>query len=139
MKLNLLTYKKHYVKLLIAIAVLIIFLKWAKIKDYSLVLKSLRYSLFWLGCSLLVVVQVIKTLRFHLLISEHDVRVPLFKNLLIHCTIPILGALTPSHIGETVKLFMIGEQKVKVGFCYILERLLDLAILMILGLIWRYS
>jgi uncharacterized protein (TIRG00374 family) len=132
---NLARYKNHYVKLLIAIVVLILFLKWAKIKDYSLILDSLGYARFWYGCLLLVFVQAIKTLRFHLMISEYDVRIPFGKNLLIHCTIPILGSVTPSHMGEAAKLFMIGEKKEKLGFCFILEKLSDLTILCVLALI----
>lgn len=141
MKENLTKHKNHYIKFIIAIVVLILFLKWAKIKDYSFILDSVSYPLFWYGCFLLVIVQVIKTFRFQLLISEYDVRVPFVKNLLIHFTIPILGATTPSHLGETAKLFMIGEKKEKLGFCFILEKLSDLTILCILTLvgIFRYT
>jgi uncharacterized protein (TIRG00374 family) len=133
--------KKYYLRFLIALAVLAIFLKWVKIKDYSLILESLGYFKFWYACILLVVVQIIKTLRFHILVSEYGVRVPIFKNILIHCTVPILGSLTPSKLGEGAKLLMVGEKKEKAGFCFILEKLADLTILFVLGLIgvFRYT
>lgn len=133
--------KKYYLRFLIALAVLVIFLKWVNIKDYSLIHKSLGYPVFWYACFLLFFVQIIKTLRFHVLISEYGVRVPILKNVLIHCTVPILGLLTPSKLGEGAKLLMIGEKKEKAGFCFILEKLADLAILFVLGLIgvFRYT
>ena len=127
--------KKYYVRLVIAVAILVVFLKWVKVKDYSLLLNSFKYSLFWYGCFLLVVVQLVKTLRFQILIRQYEVRVPFAKNFLIHCIVPILGLLTPSKLGEGAKTFMIEQRKEKVGFCFILEKLSDMAILCVLGLI----
>ena len=139
MKKSLLKYKKHYLKLIFAIVILFIFLKIAKIKDYSIILNSLNDKLFWFACILLVIVQIVKAIRFHILISEYKIRISFFKNLIIHFIVPILGLLTPSKLGEGAKLIMINQKKDKVGFCFILEKLIDLLVLFVLGFIGMYN
>ena len=141
MKEFLLKYKKHYIKLLIAILAFIVFLKLINIKNYSFILKSLSNPLFWLSCLMLLFVQIIKAFRFQLLISEYDIKISFLRNLLIHLMVPVLGLLTPLKFGEGAKLIMINQKKKKVGFCFILEKLMDLGFLFILGVIgvYRYT
>lgn len=133
-----LKYKKHYVKIIFAILILIIFLKLAKIKDFSFIINSLSNHLFWLSCTLLIFAQIIKAVRFQLLISEYNIKIPFIKNLLIHFIVPIVGLLTPSKLGEVTKVILINKEKKKVGFCFILEKLIDLEILLILAVIGIY-
>lgn len=52
-----------------------------------------------------------------------------------------MGLMTPAKLGEGAKLLLIGDKKEKVGFCFILEKLNDLSVLILLGTIglYRYS
>lgn len=127
------TYKKHFIRLSIAVLLLFIFLKWAKIDDYSFIGAGFKSHFFWIGCFLLVFVQVVKTLRFQILISEYGVRVKFIRNFLIHLIVPIIGLITPSKLGEGMKLILIEDKKEKVGFCFILEKLNDMVILILIG------
>lgn len=130
--------KKHFIRLAIALLFLIIFLKWAKIEDYSFIYKAFYSIEFWIGCLFLILVQVVKALRFQMLVSEYNVQVNFTKNLIIHFIVPILGLLTPSKLGEGMKLVLIKDQKEKVGFCFLLEKLMDMLILFLLGAIGLY-
>ncbi len=130
--------KKHFLKLIFAVLCLLVFLKWAEVEDYSFIYKAFYSNEFWIGCFLLILVQFVKALRFQILVSEYDVQVNFTKNLIIHCIVPILGLLTPSKLGEGMKLVLIKDKKEKVGFCFLLEKLMDMLILFCLGAIGLY-
>lgn len=131
-------YQKHYLKIVFSILVLFVFTKWAKIDDYSIIWKGLSNTNFWLGCTLLVLLQFVKTLRLQILVTEYNIKIDFLKNLLIHFIIPIYGLVTPAKLGEGTKLLLIGQNKEKVGFCFILEKIMDMGILFILGAIGLY-
>lgn len=114
-------------------------MKWANIDDYSFIYKAIYSEKFWIGCLFLILVQVVKALRFQFLVAEYKVEVSYTKNLIIHCIVPILGLLTPSKLGEGMKLVLIRDQKEKVGFCFLLEKLMDMAVLFILGAVGLYN
>lgn len=141
MLLEIKKYRKYYLKLIFALLVLIIFMKWVKIDDYSFIWKCFYNAKFWFGCALLVLAQVVKTFRFHILVSEYALKVGFFKLLLIHFIVPILGLVTPSKLGEGTKVLLVKEKKEKVFFCLILEKMMDMGLIVLLALvgIYRYT
>ena len=131
MKPNLL---KHLLKLFIALIIVAVLLKWANLHESFLLLKKAEISWLIGGIVCLLFVQIAKALRFHYLLRQMDQRVPLTRNILVHFIVPIIGLVTPAKLGEGLKVFLLGYKKRLAGFCFIIERLLDIIILVIVSL-----
>jgi len=92
-------------------------------------------DLTWIlgGAGCVVMVQVVKAWRFRELAIVLNRPVPFFRCLLAHLIVPILGFITPGKLGEGAKIFYLNASRKELGFLFIVERIQDLLMLLIIA------
>src|SRR3989338_845664 len=73
--------------------------------------------------------------RFYLLAGSIGVHLGYKKNLMVHFLTGFLGRFTPARVGEGSKVMLLEGDKQKIGFLFILEKIVDLITLVIISVI----
>lgn len=132
--MNKLINKKNLLRLFLLAIVIVIFFKWINLLDAVKYLKFLKWEYFVLALLFLVILEILKGLRYYYLSGAYT-KIELKRTIIFHLITPILGRATPSKLGESSKIFMLGGKKKELGFCYILERMSDAMLLVIISLL----
>lgn len=99
---------------------------------------DLQWIIAGAGC--VVMVQVVKAWRFRELGLVMDRPIPFYRCLLAHLIVPILGFITPGKLGEGAKIFYLNASKRELGYLFIVERIQDLImLLMVAGMGFAFS
>lgn len=125
--------KKNLIRVFFLAIVVVIFFKWINLIDAVKYLKFLRWEYFILALLFLVILEILKGLRYYYLAKNYT-EIDFKRTIIMHLITPILGRATPSKLGESSKIFMLGGKKKELGFCYILERMSDVMLLLIISL-----
>ncbi|HWP93824.1 MAG TPA: lysylphosphatidylglycerol synthase transmembrane domain-containing protein [Thermodesulfobacteriota bacterium] len=123
--------KANLFRLLLGLIVFLVFLKWINILDAVKYLSGLNLVSFSLGCLMMALSHVIRAIRFHYLAGELSVLIEFRKNVLVHFIVSILGMITPGKLGEGGKVYLFQNNKKELTFCFILEKLADLSVLIV--------
>lgn len=126
--------KKFLIRLIIAIIVVLIFLKWINIFDSVKYIKKIAIGYFILASLTVFIIQIVKATRFYFLAKSIKVDISYKKNLLVHFVAPIIGRITPARVGEGSKVFFFKKDRKKLGFSFIVEKLADIATLLVVCL-----
>ncbi len=82
------------------------------------------------GAISIVLVQFLKAWRFMELGRVMDQPVPFVRCILAHLIVPILGFITPGKLGEGFKIVFLQVSRKETGFLFVVERILDLLMLL---------
>ncbi len=124
--------KKHIVKLIVAVIVLLIFFRWINVWDSFEIMKEVTWSYLLLAFIVYALSQVVRAWRFYVISVSLRKRINIGRNILAHFIAPVVGRLTPGRIGEAVKILLIGSDKKTLGFCFIFEKIMDLLVLLVI-------
>lgn len=130
---------RRFLKLVFGLAVLIIFLQWVNIFDAVKYLYQVNLPLFLLALLMIVVIQLFRSARFYGLSRSLGIMLKFWNNVLVHFVASVLGAVTPARLGEGGKVLFFREDKKKLSFCFLLEKLGDFTTLIILALFGLFA
>jgi uncharacterized membrane protein YbhN (UPF0104 family) len=108
-------------------------MKWINLADAFDLMKDIRLSIFFFTIFLLFLVHLTKALRTYLFMKSLNFKLNFHKNFIVHMIVPIIGRFTPGQIGEGAKIFFLGKNK-EITFTFILEKVIDIIILMVISL-----
>lgn len=98
--------------------------------ETRIILKSADIRWILAGAVCIVFVQLLKAWRFIELGRVLHQPVPVYRCILAHLIVPILGFITPGKLGEGFKIMYLKASKRELGFLFIVERLQDMVMLL---------
>ncbi len=109
--------------------------------DYQLLfreMKLLKWSFLFLSLVLMVLEIIIKSLRWQVLLSSLGIAISKMKAISLHWLGVFVGFVTPGRIGEAIKVYFLknkGHSAFHSLFSVILDRVVDIIILLFLGIL----
>lgn len=133
------SYKSYLIRSVLAIIIILIFLKWINIFDSVRYIKEISFSFFFLAAFTILIINITKMFRFYYLAKDLNIDLSLKDAIIAHFIAPIIGRITPAKLGEGLKIFILKKDRKKLGFAFILEKLTDTFTLLIISVFAVYT
>lgn len=107
--------------------------------DYRLIFKEiklLKWHFLIFSLILMIAETIIRSLRWRVILSSLNITISRAKSLSLYFAGGFMGIITPGHIGEVIKVYFLknkGHSAFRSLFSVILDRLIDIVVLLVLG------
>lgn len=125
--------------LLIAVGFLIWLISWTDLKTLLIHVQEIHLGWFLLAAFTVFILNIIKVFRFYYLARDVHIPITLKGSVRAHFIAQIIGRLTPSKLGEGIKIFFLHQDKKKLGFVFLIEKLADTITLITVAVFALYT
>lgn len=107
--------------------------------NYGLIFKEiklLKWHFLIFSLALMVTETIIRSLRWRVILSSLNISISRAKSLSLYFAGGFMGIITPGHIGEVIKVYFLkhkGHSAFRSLFSVILDRVIDIVVLLVLG------